>query len=140
MKNIRALVDTKLVERLNHVDNLTKIIFKAVGLEPQKHLLWVVRERRTLTILTQDSILATRIRLEQKSIIQYLRAHSDLLIDTIQVRMTMPKSARMEKRRETYTLTKSNAQTISSIAEGIEDKELRESLLRIAAQSNSKKY
>lgn len=137
MKNIRAFVDAKLVERLNHVDNLTKIILESLGLKPQKHLLWVVRERRTLTVFAQDNILATQLRLQQEKIIQQIREKTDLLIDTVKIQMTMPQTSRSEIKMKTYTLTQKNAQAIKSIATNVEDEELKEMLLRIASQADS---
>ncbi len=136
MKNIRTLVDSNLVERLNHVDDLTKIIFKAAGLEQKKNLMWVIRERRTLTVFTHDNLLATRIRLEQKQIIHYLKDNSALLIDHIKVRMAMPETTRRKRKVTPYQLSRENVRTLVSIAEGIEDEALREGLLRIARSGN----
>ncbi len=134
MKNIHSFVDRNLVERLNHVDNLTKIIFDAIGLPKKKFQMWAVRDLRTITILTNDSILATRIRLEQQQITNYINNNSTFVIDSVKVKMTMPEMAKRSARRETYTLSKKNTETISAIAEGIEDEELRKSLLRIAGK------
>ncbi len=131
MKTPRNLVDNNLVKRLKHVDNLTKIVFDAINLPHKKFLMWVVRDLRTITILTSDSILATRIRLDQQQIINYFNNHSTFIIDTLNVKMTMPETTKREKIRTTYQLSEKNVKIISSIAEGIEDDELRESLLRI---------
>ena len=134
MKKIRTLVDRKLVERLNHVDSLTKIIFDAMGLPEKKHQLWAIKDCRKMTIMTNDSILATRLRLDQQQIINYINNHSALIIDSIKIKMTMPEMARRETQRQTYHLSVKSMNTITSIAEGIDDDELRESLLRIARQ------
>ncbi len=134
MKNIHTFVDRNLVERLNHVDNLTKIIFDAIGLPKKRFQMWAVRDLRIITILTNDSILATRIRLEQQSIVNYINNNSTFVIDSVKVKMTMPEMPKRPSKRETYTISKQNAEIISSIAEGIEDDELRESLLRITGK------
>ena len=93
--------------------------------------MWVVRDLKTLTVLTSDSILATRLRLEQQQIINYFNNHSTFIIDTLQVKMTMPKMTKRQKIRKTYQISERNVKIVSSIAEGIEDDELREGLLRI---------
>jgi hypothetical protein len=132
MKKVRSLIDRKLVERLNHVDDLTKIIFAAIGLPENKHQIWAVKDLRKITILTNDSILATRLRLDHQQIINYINNHSALVVDSIQVKMTMPEMTRRETSRTTFSLSEKSAKTISCIANSIEDDELRESLLRIS--------
>jgi len=135
MKKVRSLVDSKLVERLNHVDNLTKIIFEAIGLPKAKHQIWAIKDYKNITIMTNDSILATRMRLEQNQIINYIRNHSALIVDSITIKMAMPEMKRREKPRATYTLSERSVKTVTSIAMGIEDEELRDSLLSIAKNS-----
>ena len=138
MKKVRSLVDSKLVERLNHVDNLTKIIFEAIGLPKAKHQIWAIKDYKNITILTNDSILATRMRLEQNQIINYIRNHSVLIVDSITIKMAMPEMERRQKHRSTYTLSEKSVKTIASIAMGIEDEELRESLLSIARNTRKR--
>lgn len=132
MKKIRSLVDRKLVKRLSHVDNLTKIVFAAVGLPEKKNQIWAVKDLRKVTILTNDSILATRLRFDQQQIINYINNHSTLMVSSLQIKMTMPKVTKRLAPRTTYSLSEKSAKTISCIAESIEDEELRESLLRIS--------
>ncbi|MEE9352216.1 MAG: hypothetical protein V3U78_08145 [Thiotrichaceae bacterium] len=137
MKNINTFVDNNLVERLKHVDNLTKIVFDAIGLPQKKFHMWVVRDRRSITILTNDSILATRIRLEQQQIINYVNNNSVFVVDSVRVKMTMPEAPNRQVKHITYALSEKNSKIMASIAESIEDDELRESLLSIARQKNS---
>jgi len=134
MRNVNNFVDYNLVERLKHVDNLTKIVFDAIGLPSKKFQMWVVRDLRKITILTNDNILATRLRLEQQQIINYINNHSTFVIDTLKVKMTMPEMVKRDNTRKAYRLSNRNVKIISSIAESIEDDELREGLLRIARQ------
>ena len=138
MKKIRSLVDSKLVKRLNYVDNLTKIIFEAIGLPKAKHQIWAIKDYKSITVLTNDSILATRMRLEQNQIINYIRNHTALIVDTITIKMAMPEMERREKPRATYALSEKSIKTVTSIAMGIEDEGLRESLLSIAKNTRKR--
>lgn len=131
MKNVKGFVDYNLVERLKHVDNLTKIVFDAVGLPHKKFHMWVVRDLRSITVLTSDNILATRLRLEQQQILNYVNNHSTFSIDKVNVKMTMPEFAKRQERKKTFCLSERNVKIMTSIAESIEDKGLRESLLSI---------
>ena len=134
MKNICSLVDRNLVERLNHVDSLTKMTFDAIGLPQRKHQMWAVRNLRTLTILTHDSILATRIRLQQDQVIHYFKHNSALIIDTVKVKMSTPELAKQQKKRIPFTISQQSARVIAAIASSIDDDELRNSLLRVAGK------
>lgn len=134
MKKIRSLVDRKLTERLYTVDDLSKLIYEAMGLSPENHRIWAIRHLRHITILTDDSILATRLRFEQRMLLHYINSHSALIIDAIDIKMTGKRQERETTPYRKYVISDRNVKIIKSIADGIEDEELRESLKSLANQ------
>lgn len=132
MKNVRSLVDKNLIERLHSVDNLSHLIYHILNISPEQHHLWAVRDRRTLTVMTDSQMLATQLHYQQQRILEHINHNSSLALDKMKVKMTMPAVRQRRAPKAAYTMSARNAKILSSIADTIEDEELRESLQRLA--------
>lgn len=136
MQKPRSLVDDILIRRLKQVDNLSNVIFEAMGLPKDQHKMWVISNMRQLTVMCEDSILATQIRMQQNAILDYFRKNNNLKFDGLRVKLIAPE--RIHKPRPNkatkHTPSLKASKTIADIADGIEDDELRESLLRLAGK------
>jgi hypothetical protein len=137
MNKVKKFVDGNLAERLKHVDNLSQEVYKALLLPMNKHNIWAVNKMNKLTLLTDDSILATRLRLEQHAIIRHFKQKLNISIGTITVKMAMPSPQPPKKEKANSKIASHSAKTMISIANDIEDKELREQLIRMAKQNNN---
>ena len=137
MNKMQSFVDLRLVERLRHVDNLSKEVYKSLNLSPEKHNLWAVKSMRILTILTDDSILATHLRLGQGTIQRYFRQQHQINFDTVTIKMTMPPPQPVKEEKRASKISQQSARILTSIANGIDDDELKKQLIRLAWQDNS---
>lgn len=125
-------MDKNLVRRLNRLNGLTDIIFNALKLSPTRHSLWVTQDNHCLNIVTSDSILATKIRMDSPNIIKHVNDNSCLIIRSIKVKLSHIGQAKAPKENKTLPISEAAAQNITLIANTIEDKGLREGLLSIA--------
>lgn len=125
-------MDKNLVRKMNRLDGLTDIVFNALSLSPKTHSIWVTQEGHCLHIITSDSILATKIRMGSSNIIKYVNNNSCLIIRTIKVKLSHLSQARAPVENKPLPISAVAAQSITLIANTIEDKGLRESLLSIA--------
>lgn len=139
MQKPRSLVDDILIRRLKQVDNLSNVIFEAMGLAKDQHRMWVVSNMRQLTVMCDDSILATQVRMQQKAILDYFRKHKNMRFDGLHVKLIAPE--RVHKPRPNpatkHRPSVSVSKTIAAIAEGIDDDDLKESLLRLTGNQRS---
>ena len=138
MNKVKKFVDGNLAERLRHVDNLSHEVYKALSLSNEKHKIWAVNDMHNLTLLTDNSILATRLRLEQRKIIDHFKQTLNIDIGHITIKMIMPAPKPAKKIKRSSKIAAGYAKSMLSIARDIEDKELQEQLMRIATQDNSK--
>ena len=134
---MQSFVDIRLVERLRHVDNLSKEVYKSLDISPEKHNLWAVKSMRILTILTDDSILATHLRLEQNTIRRYFRQQHQINFDTVTIKMTIPPPQPVKVSKRASKISQQSAKVMTSIANGIDDEGLKEQLISLARQDNS---
>lgn len=137
MNKVKKFVDGNLAERLRHVDNLSQEVYKALSLPMEKHNIWAVNNMHNLTILTDDSILATRLRLEQQKISLHFKQKLNLAIGKITIQMAMPPAKPAKKKKFSDTMTAKSAHSMMSTAQEIEDKELQEQLIRMAKYNNN---
>ena len=132
MKNVYSLMDKNLVKRLNQLDDLTRIIFDALNLSATRHSLWVTQKNHQLDIITNDSILATKVRLGKKEIIQYINTNSSLIIKEINIKLAHLDQVPSPKQNRTIPISRTAAQNLEVIANTIDDDGLKQSLLDIA--------
>lgn len=137
MNKIKKFVDSNLAERLRHVDNLSREVYIALSLSLENHNIWAVSNMQTLTLLTDDNILATRLRLEQQKIMQHFKQKLNIAVNTISIKMVMPASLPPKKEKLSSKIAAHSAQSMISIAQEIEDKELKQQIIRMAKQNNN---
>jgi hypothetical protein len=136
MNKVKKFVDGNLAERLKHVDNLSQAVYKALSLPMENHNIWAVMEMSQLTLLTDDSILATQLRLEQQRIIDYFQQQLNITIGKTIIRMTMPAPSPPRTKKRRHKITAKSAKTMISIAQDIEDKELQEQVICMAKKNS----
>lgn len=136
MKNVNGLMrDYFLHEKLDQFDQLTRLIGTFMSL-PLENRLWPLVRGRILVLLTDDPQFATQARFMHKSLCQYISANTELKISRLEVKLMsvpLPKKRRQLNRQSVSIET---ANVISSIAEGIDDQDLQETLKRLA-ESNT---
>lgn len=125
-------MDKNLVKRLNQLDDLTSIVFAALNLSVKEHSLWVTQKNHLLNIVTSDSILATKIRLDSASIIKYINKNSSLIIDEISIKLAHLDQTRLPRENKTTPISETAAHSLKLIANTIDDEGLKQSLLSIA--------
>ncbi len=136
MNKVKKFVDGNLAERLKHVDNLSQSVYKALSLPMENHNIWAVMEMSQLTLLTDDSILATQLRLEQQRIIYYFQQQLNIAIRKITIKMTMPAPRPPRKKKRSRKIATKNAKIMISIAQDIQDKELQEQVIHMAKKNS----
>ena len=134
MKTPSNLVGNDLGSRLRSVRQFSKIICDALDLPNHVDSVWAVKNLADLTILTNDSILATQIRLRQQELQANLKRLHGLDFRSITVKM-QSQAIRREKpltHQAKRTMPSADSRkVIQSIAQNIQDDELRESLMRL---------
>lgn len=137
MQQPRSLIDDILLRRLKQVDSLSNVIFEAMGLPKDQHRLWVVSNMHQLTVMCEDSILATQVRMQQTAILDYFRKHKNMKFSGLKVKLIAPERVHQPRPNASIAHKPSPAatKTITAIANGIEDEELKESLLRLAGKN-----
>jgi hypothetical protein len=139
MKKVRTFVDQDLAKRLHHIDNLSSAVCEAVQISPDQHKVYAIKHMSQLTILTSDNILATRLRLEQDRVRRYLRDEHGIIIEKLRVKMNTfyGRTRDIKKVTRANVMSEQTSDIIASIAEDIEDPELKESLIRLARRTKS---
>lgn len=134
MNKLDTLFDRNLLKRLHHLDHLSLSVCEALSLDPDKHALWVIKSMRVLTIMTSDTILATRLRFEQAIIIDYLARHKNIQINEIKVKLahvTTP-APKQQMPNDRMHVSPASADVLSHVAETLDDEELKQCLLNLA--------
>lgn len=134
MKDFHHLVNSELTEKITNYDKLSAFVYKLMHLDKTKHNLWVVTKRQELTLMTDNPYLGTQLRYQQATICQELNKGFLLQLKTTKVKI-IPPSAKLEKEKQNlYTVGEKAGKILSSIANQIDDQELKDSLLKLANQ------
>ena len=139
MKNVNGLMrDYFLHERLSQFDQLNQLIGTFMSLTLDNRL-WPLVRGRTLVLLTDDPQFATQVRFMHKSLCQYISTNTELEISRLEVKLMSVPLPKKRRHLSRQSISIETERVISSIAEGIDDQDLQETLKRLAA-SNTKKH
>ncbi len=89
-----------------------------------------------LLLFTESSVWATRLRYQQRDLIDRLRAHAYLPISAVRIQVTSPAQTLTSARRP-LQLSHANAATIRKAATAIADSDLQAALRRLAEHAHS---
>lgn len=144
MKSIAQLINRDIGVKLHQLDALTRVIAHFFSI-PTQHLdnrVWPVLKNQRLTLLTDDTHFATQARFQQQALRKYLSNHLNTNIRSVDIKVICLPLARIEQRTGNYTCSGDTATILQSIAQGIENQDIRAALqhLAITASNPRKQY
>ncbi len=136
MKSINQLVNSQLTRSIENYDKLSAFVYELMHLNKSKHNLWVVVKQQQLTLLTDNPYLGTQLRYQQQNICTEMNRRFLLELKTSKVKIVPPTATPNKVEQELYTIGDKASGILASIAEEIDDKELKDSLLKLAKRSH----
>ena len=134
MKNFKHLVNSELTKSIENYDKLSAFVYELMHLDKKKHNVWVVTKRQQLTLMTDNPHLGTQLRYQQTAICEALNRKFLMELKNAKVKIIPPTAKLETKKQDLYTVGGKAAEILTSIANEIEDDELRNSLLKLAKQ------
>lgn len=134
MKKLASFTHSDITKRLNQLDELRNSIIDILDIPIHDIRLWPVISKQQLTVFTENSILATQIRYQQKKICNHLNKIHTLNLRAVHTKLIPSTIATQSVKIKPPTLKNSTSKTLSSIADQIEDNELKQILKRISKQ------
>jgi hypothetical protein len=135
MEKINRLVNTEITERLEQLDKLAEEIGQFLSLSTENRI-WPILKHHRLTLLTDDPHLAVQIRFQQNTLSKHLSKRLNLKISALHIKLISLPFASIEQKNNGFKLSNDTASVVRSIALGIEDKELQEAIMHLAATAS----
>ena len=135
MKKISNLVNSQLVQSIEIYDKLSDEVYELMHLNKQKHNVWVVVKQQQLTILTDNPYLGNQLRYQQQTICDALNRKFLLELKKSKVKIIPPKAKREVKKKERIVISDKTSSILESIANDIDDLELKASLLQLTKKA-----
>lgn len=132
MKKSKQFTPKHIAEPLEKLNELSEGVAGLLQIDRNIHTLWISIRKNRLLIMTDDSSFATQLRFQQALIEQYI--NQKLLIKLKQVKIKViaaPPQHYDAVRKKCYRISPYTATVLSSIAQGIDDDELRTCLKRL---------
>lgn len=121
-----------ITDTLVQVDQLAALIERHVGVQVRDRIWPLIRQRR-LVLLTDDPYLATQARFLQKTLCKQLNAELKLNLVGVDVKIVSLPMTRHARKITRLPIKPQVAQTLAYIAHSINDEDLKQSLLGVAA-------
>ena len=137
MKKIINLVNSQIVRSVETYDRLSDEVYKMMHLNKQKHKLWIVVKQQQLTILTDNPYLGTQLRYQQNAICDALNKKFLLELTKTKVKIIPPSAKRETKQETRFVISDKTSSILKNIANDIEDKELKASLLKLTQKTGN---
>ncbi len=134
MKNFKHLVNSELTKSIENYDKLSAFVYELMHLDKQKHNVWVVTKRQQLTLMTDNPYLGTQLRYQQSAICEALNRNFLMELKTSKVKIIPPTAELEKEKQDLYTIGSKASEILTSIANEIDDDELKFSLLKLAKQ------
>ena len=131
MKKVSDLVNHQLTRSIKSYDKLSNSVYEMLHLNKDKHKVWVVVKQQQLTLLTDNPYLATQLRYQQDNIRDKLNRQYLLELKTSKVKILPPTAERPKIKEDRFVITEKTSEVLGSIAQMIDDEELRESLKKL---------
>ncbi len=135
MKNFKHLVNSELTKSIENYDKLSAFVYELMHLDKHKHSVWVVTKRQQLTLMTDNPYLGTQLRYQQAAICEALNRNFLMQLKTTKIKIIPPTAELKKKKQDLYTVGGKASEILTSIANEIEDDELKNSLLKLANQN-----
>ena len=132
MKKINTLITRNFThERMIQLDQLTQVLESFLNI-PLDNRVWPLLRKRSLTLMTDDPHFATQARFVEKALCKQINSVLNLKISGLDIKLVSLPMARKANALHRKKIKQHTAETINSIAEGIEDNDLRAVLERIS--------
>lgn len=132
MNRLDSHITSSITQRLQMLDELRNSIIKIMSINTQDIKIWPILSNGKLTLFSDDPMLATQVRYQQKNICKQLNSVHNLKLDGVHTKLIPPKKARQPVKSQALPLSKITSKTLSSIANEIEDEELKQILMNIS--------
>lgn len=132
MKKFNDLVNNQLIRSIKSYDELSNSVYEMLHLNKDKHNVWVVIKQQQLTIMTDNPYLGTQLRYQQDNIRDNLNRQYLLELKKSKVKIVPPRAERLKAKKKRFIINESTGRVLESIANDIEDDELRKSLIKLA--------
>jgi len=136
MKNFQHLVNTELTKSIENYDKLSNFIYEMMHLDKNKHNVWVVAKLQKLTIMTDNPYLGTQVRYQQNAICDALNRNFLMELKQSKIKIIPPTVALKKEEKDLYAIGNQASQVLRNIANEIEDKDLKNSLLKLTNREN----
>ncbi|MDQ5767837.1 hypothetical protein [Thiothrix subterranea] len=131
MKKIDRLISKGFDERLHQLDRLTVEIARFFAV-PTENRFWPLLKNQRITLLTDDPHFATQARFQQHLLCKYLSKCLNTNIRGIDIKVIGLHLASIEQKTSEFRVSSNTASIMKSIAQSIDDKELREAIEQLA--------
>lgn len=125
------LAQAGLIDALQQVEKLSTLLESCLGFCIQDRAWPLIRKRR-LVILTDDPHLATQARFSQKVLLKHFNEQLKLQLVGVDIKLVSLGFPKVGKPLSRLPIQAETAQTLMSVAEDINDEELRQSLHNLA--------
>lgn len=131
MKRIDQLISKGFDEKLHQLDRLTAEIAHFFSV-PNENRFWSLLKNQRITLLTDDPHFATQARFQQHLLCKYLSKCLNTNIRGIDIKVIGLHLASVEQKTGSFRLSSNAANIMQSIAQSIDNKELREAIEQLA--------
>lgn len=131
MKKINQLISGGLNETLHQLDALTGLIAHFFSV-PAENRFWPLLKNQRITLLTDDPHFATQARFQQHLLCKHLSKCLNSKIRSVDIKVISLPLASFDEKTGSFRCSGNTANILQSIAQGIEDKELRLAIQRLA--------
>ena len=131
MKKASDFVNSQFIRSIETYDKLSNSVCELMHLNKEKHNVWVVVKQQKLTILTDNPYLGTQLQYQQKTICDALNRRFLLELKTSKVKIIPPKAVKKINIEPRFVISEKTSSVLESIADDIEDPELKASLLQL---------
>lgn len=134
MKKLGEHTHANITKRLNQLDELKNSLMDILDIPQNNISLWPVVSKQQLLVYTEDPILATQIKYQQEKICIHLNKIHTLTLRGVHTKLIPAKIASIPNKIQPPTLKESTSKVLSSIADQIEDIELKQILKNISRE------
>ncbi|SEA68401.1 hypothetical protein SAMN05660964_02179 [Thiothrix caldifontis] len=131
MKKINQLISKGFDEKLYQLDQLTAEIACFFSVPVENHF-WPLLKNQRITLLTDDPHFATQARFQQHLLSKHLSKCLNTNIRGIDIKVIGLHLASVEQKTGNFRLSNNASIIMQSIAQGIDDKELRAAVQQLA--------
>lgn len=135
MEKINRFINRDITERLEQLDKLTAEVGDFLSL-PITGRVWPVLKNQRLTLLTDDSHLATQIRFQQQLLGKHLSKRLNLKISAVNVKLISFPLASKVRKNNSFCMSSKAALIMQGIAGSMEDTELQQAILKLTAAAH----